>query len=34
MFEGSKCAAERDLAAKYVKDVNGVKSVNNRMTIE
>jgi len=27
-------AAEKDLAAKYAKDVNGVKSVNNRMTIE
>ena len=26
--------AEKDLATKYVKDVNGVKSVNNRMTIE
>jgi hyperosmotically inducible periplasmic protein len=27
-------AAEKDLAAKYAGDVNGVKSVNNRMTIE
>jgi osmotically-inducible protein OsmY len=26
--------AEKDLAAKYAKDVNGVKSVNNRMNIE
>jgi len=30
----AKNAAEKDLATKYVKDVNGVKSVNNRMTIE
>jgi hyperosmotically inducible periplasmic protein len=30
----AKNAAEKDLAAKYVNDVNGVKSVNNRMTIE
>ena len=30
----AKNAAEKDLAAKYVSDVNGVKSVNNRMTIE
>jgi hyperosmotically inducible protein len=30
----AKNAAEKDLAAKYVKDVNGVKSVNNQMTIE
>jgi len=27
-------AAEKNLAAKYANDVNGVKSVNNRMTIE
>ena len=27
-------AAEKDLAAKYANDVKGVKSVNNRMTIE
>jgi len=27
-------AAEKDLATKFVKDVRGVKSVNNRMTIE
>ena len=27
-------AAEKDLAAKYANNVNGVKSVNNRMTIE
>ena len=27
-------AAERDLAVKYANDVNGVKGVNNRMTIE
>jgi osmotically-inducible protein OsmY len=26
--------AEKELAAKYAKDVNGVKSVNNRITIE
>jgi len=26
-------AAERDLAAKFANDVNGVKSVNNKMTI-
>jgi len=30
----AKNTAEKDLATKYVKDVNGVKSVNNRMTIE
>jgi len=30
----AKNAAEKDLAAKYASDVNGVKSVNNRMTIE
>jgi hyperosmotically inducible periplasmic protein len=30
----AKNTAEKDLAAKYVKDVNGVKSVNNQMTIE
>jgi osmotically-inducible protein OsmY len=27
-------AAEKDLATKFANDVNGVKSVNNRMTIE
>jgi hyperosmotically inducible protein len=30
----AKNTAEKDLAAKYVKDVHGVKSVNNQMTIE
>jgi len=30
----AKNAAEKDLAAKYVKDVRGVKSVTNQMTIE
>lgn len=30
----AKNAAERDLATKYVSDVNGVKRVKNRMTIE
>ena len=30
----AKNAAEKDLAAKYANDVNGVKSVKNRMTIE
>ena len=30
----AKNAAEKDLATKYVKDVNGVKSVKNQMTIE
>ena len=30
----AKNTAEKDLATQYVKDVNGVKSVNNRMTIE
>ena len=30
----AKTAAEKDLATKYVKDVNGVKSVKNQMTIE
>jgi osmotically-inducible protein OsmY len=29
----AKNAAEKDLAAKFAKDVNGVKSVNNQMTI-
>ena len=27
-------ASEKDLATKFVQDVHGVKSVNNRMTIE
>ena len=30
----AKNAAEKDLATKYAKDVNGVKNVKNRMTIE
>ena len=30
----AKTAAEKDLAAKYVNDVNGVKSVKNQMTFE
>jgi hyperosmotically inducible protein len=30
----AKNAAEKDLAAKYASDVNGVKSVKNKMTIE
>jgi len=30
----AKNAAEKDLATKFVKDVNGVKSVNNEMTVE
>ena len=30
----AKTAAEKDLAAKFAGDINGVKSVNNRMTIE
>ena len=30
----AKNASEKDLATKFVKDVRGVKSVNNRMTIE
>jgi len=30
----AKSGAEKDLAAKFANDVNGVKSVNNRMTIE
>jgi len=30
----AKDTAEKDLAAKYVNDVNGVKSVKNQMTIE
>jgi osmotically-inducible protein OsmY len=29
----AKSGAEMDLAAKFANDVNGVKSVNNRMTI-
>ena len=30
----AKSGAEMDLAAKFANDVNGVKSINNRMTIE
>ena len=30
----AKNAAEKDLVTKLVNDVNGVKSVKNRMTIE
>ncbi|NTW77535.1 MAG: BON domain-containing protein, partial [Syntrophaceae bacterium] len=30
----AKNAAEKDLATKFAIDVNGVKSVKNRMTIE
>ena len=30
----AKNAAEKDLAARFANDVNGVKSVNNKMTIE
>ena len=30
----AKNAAEKDLATKFANDVNGVKSVKNRMTIE
>jgi len=30
----AKNAAEKDLVTKLVNDINGVKSVNNRMTIE
>lgn len=30
----AKNAAEKDLVTKLVNDVNGVKGVNNRMTIE
>ena len=30
----AKNASEKDLAAKFVTDVNGVKSVTNLMTIE
>jgi hyperosmotically inducible protein len=30
----AKNAAEKDLATKFAKDVNGVKEVNNQMTIE
>ena len=30
----AKNAAEKDLVTKLVKDINGVKSVKNRMTIE
>jgi len=29
----AKNAAEKDLATKFANDVNGVKSVNNKMTI-
>ena len=30
----AKNASEKDLATKFVKDVHGVKSVKNQMTIE
>lgn len=30
----TKNAAEKDLSAKYVNDINGVRSVKNQMTIE
>jgi osmotically-inducible protein OsmY len=30
----AKNAAEKDLAAKFANDVNGVKGVKNQMTIE
>jgi osmotically-inducible protein OsmY len=30
----AKNAAEKDLATKFANDVNGVKGVKNRMTIE
>ena len=30
----AKNAAEKELATKFANDVNGVKSVNNQMTIE
>ena len=34
LYGKAKNAAEKDLATKLVNDINGVKSVNNRMTIE
>jgi len=34
LYGKAKNAAERDLVTKLVNDINGVKSVNNRMTIE
>ena len=34
LFGKAKNAAEKDLAAKYARDVNGVKRVKNRMIIE
>jgi osmotically-inducible protein OsmY len=30
----AKSEAEKDLAAKFANDVNGVKAINNKMTIE
>ncbi len=34
LYGKARTAAEKDLATKFVNDVNGVKGVNNRMTIE
>jgi hyperosmotically inducible periplasmic protein len=34
MYGKASNAAEKDLVTKLVNDINGVKSVNNRMTIE
>jgi osmotically-inducible protein OsmY len=34
MYGKASNAAEKDLVNKLVNDINGVKSVNNRMTIE
>ena len=34
LYGKAKNAAEKDLAAKLANDINGVKSVNNRMTVE
>ncbi|MBA4391759.1 MAG: transport-associated protein [Syntrophus sp. (in: bacteria)] len=34
LFGKARTGAEKDLAAKFANDISGVKSVNNRMTIE
>jgi osmotically-inducible protein OsmY len=34
LYGKARNAAEKDLVTKLVNDINGVKSVNNRMTIE
>jgi osmotically-inducible protein OsmY len=34
LYGKAKNAAEKELVTKLVNDINGVKSINNRMTIE